>query len=436
MSIEGYGFREELEKVERRMINLRNIGIFANGIEAEKVRLFLMRFSLFAKRCGARLPLALVALLSAMVVTVALGTPSIYAAGGGTSTGGGVYDQDNLVSDIPGVANFTDPNLVNSWGIAHGPTGPWFVVDNGTGVATAYQGNGRAFPVGKAPLVITIPPPPGSPAGTTSAPTGIVFNSSDDFVISQGKEKEPSQFIFDTEDGTISGWNPEVDATHAIIAVNRSQAKQGTLVGAVYKGLAIGQVGKENFLYATNFRFSTVEMFDEHFGLVRSFTDKQLANTCPFPGQCFAPFGIQNINGNLYVTFALQNKDKDDDVAGAGLGFVDVFDTNGNLTRRLISRGQLNAPWGLALAPNNFGKFSNDLLIGNFGDGHLNAFDPKTGAFLGQPTTEFGNPISIDGLWGLGFGNGGLAGPTNTLFFAAGIADEEHGLFGSIEPED
>lgn len=392
-----------------------------------------MRFSVFAKRFGTRLPLAAVALMGALGTTAVLGAPITHAAS--SNSGGGTYEQTNLVSDIAGVARFTDPNLVNSWGIVHSSNGPWFVADNGTGVSTAYEENGRAFPVGQKPLVITIPPPPSSPTGTTATPTGIVFNNTDDFVISQGSKKEASKFIFDTEDGTISGWNPDVNATHAILEVNRSKVKSDSLVGAVYKGLATGRNISGNFIYATNFRFGTVEMFDKHFTLVRSFTDDQLTDTCPIKGQCFAPFGIQNINGNLYVGFALQDKAKHDNVSGPGLGFVDVFSTNGTLIKRLISHGKLNAPWGLALAPSNFGRFSNDLLVGNFGDGHINAYNPKTGDFIGTLMNEFGNPIAINGLWGIGFGNGGQAGPTNTLFFAAGIADETHGLFGSIEAD-
>lgn len=339
-----------------------------------------------------------------------------------------VFEQTNLVSDIPGVARFTDPNLVNPWGLSHSPDGPWFVSDNGTGLATAYRGNGKA-----APFVITIPLPPGS-TSQHSAPTGNVFNNSNGFVITEGNRARPSQFIFATEDGTISGWNPNVDLSNAILKVDRSTAKLG-VPGAVYKGLAIGRSGSSNFIYAANFRFGTVEMFDENFQLVRSFTDPQLSNDCPLPNQCFAPFGIQNIRGKIYVTFALQDAEKEDDVAGPGNGFVDVFDTNGNLLRRLISQGQLNSPWGLTLAPHNFGRFSNALLVGNFGDGHINAFNPRTGDFLGQLLNRRGNPIVIEGLWGLGFGNGALAGERDTLFFAAGIGDEEHGLFGSIERE-
>jgi uncharacterized protein (TIGR03118 family) len=177
-------------------------------------------------------------------------------------------------------------------------------------------------------------------------------------------------------------------------------------------------------------------VYNATFAKVGSFTDSQLLKDCPLPNQCFAPFGIQNIAGNLYVTYALQNAAKHDDVAGPGNGFVDVFDTTGNLIRRFASHGPLNSPWGLAVAPANFGKFSNDVLVGNFGDGHINAFDPSTGVFLGQLRDENGQAITNNGLWGVAFGNGGLAGDTHTLFSCAGINDEADGLFGSIEPEE
>jgi len=328
--------------------------------------------------------------------------------------GSGFYRRTDLVSDIPKAAHLTDSNLVNPWGLSHSPIGPWVVSDNGTGVATMYQEDGQAVSP-----VITIPTPKGV---RTAAPTGNVFNDTNGFVIKQGSKSGPSQFIFDTEDGTISGWNPAVNRTKAILVVDNSNG--GT--GAVYKGLAIA----DNFIYATNFRAGKVEMYDANFNLVRSFTDPKLSTTCPLPNQCFAPFGIQNINNKLYVTFALQNPAKHDDIAALGNGFVDVFDTNGHLIQRLISNAPLNSPWGLALAPNNFGQFSNDLLVGNFGDGAINAFNPSTGAFLGRLIDQNGR--GINGLWGIAFGNGGQAGPRNTLFFAAGINQEADGLFGAI----
>lgn len=382
-----------------------------------------MHFRLTLGRSRILFPLAVLA----MLLLAALPVAAFAKADSGSQ---GFYQQTNLVSDIAGVALFTDKNLVNPWGLSHPPTGPWWISDNGTGLTTLYNGNGRKFPVGS-PLVVTIAPPAG---GTSAAPTGNIFNpvngtNPDDFVVSENGKSGPSIFMFATEDGTISGWNPGVDVTHTILAVDRSAVG----AGAVYKGLAFGQSGGSEFIYATNFRFGTVEQFDSNFKLVRSFTDSQLAKTCPFPNQCFAPFGIQNIGGNLYVTFALQDAAHHDDAHGPSRGFVDVFDTNGNLIKRLISRGALNSPWGLALAPSNFGQFSNDLLVGNFGNGRINAFDPNTGALLGQLKNQKGLIISINGLWGLAFGNGQTAGPTNALFFTAGINDEADGLFGKIQ---
>jgi uncharacterized protein (TIGR03118 family) len=323
------------------------------------------------------------------------------------------YTQTNLVSDIPNVAAVTDTNLVNAWGISYSPTGPFWVSDNGTGLSTLYLGDGT--PVN---LVVTIPPPLGG--APPSTPTGQVFNGTNDFVVKNGDLSAPALFIFATEDGTISGWNPSLDATHALLAVDNS-AKT-----AVYKGLASASTTKGSFLYATNFHSGFVEQYDAKFHLVRTFRDSDV------PAR-YAPFGISNIGGKLYVTFAEQDEDKEDDVKGPGHGFVDVFDTNGNKLQRLISRGVLNSPWGLALSPSNFGKFSGDLLVGNFGDGRINAFDLKTGTLLGQLLDANRKAITIDGLWGLIFGNGGSAGATNELFFSAGPDDESHGLFGKLQ---
>jgi uncharacterized protein (TIGR03118 family) len=375
--------------------------------------------------------------LAQVLVTAGLLLAIVFVPGIARAATENRYRQVNLVSDLPGVARFQDPNLVNSWGLAHSPTGPWMVADNGTGKATAYRGNGQAFPPDRTPLVITIPPPEDMPTAT-AAPTGTVFNPASDtnpseFVVSQDGRSGASQFLFATEDGTISGWNPNVDPTNAILEVDRSQVSvPGVVGGAVYKGLAFGSSDNRDFIYAANFRFGTVEQFNGQFQLVRSFTDAALANDCPLPGQCFAPFGIQNVGGNLFVTYALQNAAKHDDVAGPGNGFIDVFDTEGNLLRRFASHGTLNSPWGIALAPGDFGAFSNDLLIGNFGDGRINAFDLQSGTFQGQLADKAGNPITINGLWGIAFGNGGLAGKPDELFFASGLNDEADGLFGKI----
>jgi uncharacterized protein (TIGR03118 family) len=329
------------------------------------------------------------------------------------------YTQTNLVSDLPGIARIQDPNLVNPWGLDAGPTSPWWVADNGTGLSTLYNGNTGQI----VPLVVTIPPPAGSPAGTTSAPTGLVFNGTGDFSVAENAASGSAFFIFATEDGTISGWNPTVDLHNAVLAADNSGS------GAVYKGLALGSSGGSNFLFATNFHAGTIDIFDANFQQVSLPAG---ALTDPHLPAGYAPFGIRNINGDLYVTYAKQDADKHDDVSGMGHGFVDVYDTSGNLLRRLITRGQLNSPWGLALAPATFGEFANDLLVGNFGNGRINAYDPNTGEFLGRLGLSPNHPISIDGLWSLSFGNNGLAGPSSTLFFTAGLNDEADGLFGSI----
>ena len=318
------------------------------------------------------------------------------------------YTQTNLVSDIPGLAATTDPNLVNAWGIAFSSGSPVWIADNGTGLSTLYTGTGSIVP-----LVVTIPPP------GAAAPTGVVFNGGGAFNVTENEVTGSSVFIFDTEGGTISGWSPGVDLHNAIIAVDNSGA------GAVYKGLAIGSTSDGSFIYANNFNSGWVEMYDSKFQWVKNFTDTDLPRG-------YAPFGIQNINGKLYVTFALQDEDKEDDVAGPGHGFLDVFDLNGNKLKRLVSHGELNSPWGLALAPSNFGKFSGDLLVGNFGNGHINAFRITDGAARGHMLRPAGKTLEIEGLWGLAFGNGAAAGPTNTLLFTAGPNDEADGLFGSI----
>ncbi len=327
------------------------------------------------------------------------------------------YEQHNLVSDLPGVADNQDPNLVNPWGISSSATSPMWVSDNGAGVSTLYNGSGQPFPVGN-PLVVTIPVPSG---GTPpSAPTGQVFNATTDFNVAPGA---PARFIFATEDGTIAAWNA---GTAAVLQVDNS-AK-----GAVYKGLAIGNNGSSNLLYAANFSAGSIDVFGPNFAQVNlpnAFTDPNLPAG-------YAPFNIQNIGGKLVVTYAQQDAAKHDDVAGAGHGFVDVYDTNGKLVARLVSQGPLNSPWGVTVAPADFGSFSNDLLVGNFGDGRINVFDPTTGKFLGTLEDANGKPIVNEGLWGLRVGNGANGLDVNSVYFTAGIPGngqiEDHGLFGSI----
>ena len=340
-------------------------------------------------------------LIVAAVVLVAASTQRVLADGFS-------FAQTNLVSDIPGLAATTDPNLVNPWGVSFSPTSPFWVSDNGTGLATLYNGAGV-----KQPLEVSIPD-----IGGTSAPTGQVFNP-------DPGNFGGSHFIFATEGGTIASWS---GGTTAVLTVDNSGA------GAVYKGLAIGTSGGNSYLYATDFHNGAINVFDRNFikvALGGSFTDPSLPAG-------YAPFNIQNIGGQLYVTYAVQDAAKHDDVSGAGNGIVDVFDTNGNFIQRLISGSSLNSPWGMAIAPSGFGSFGGDLLVGNFGDGTINAFDPSTGSLLGQLDGSNGMPLINLGLWDLTFGNGGSGGNTSDLYFTAGIPGpdnvEDHGLFGSIAP--
>jgi uncharacterized protein (TIGR03118 family) len=339
------------------------------------------------------------------------------------------YQQTNLVSDIPGLALHTDPNLRNSWGTSTGPGLPIWVSDNATGVTTLYDGQGNPQPgPGKQQLVVTIPAPSSAGPGAVGTPDGTVFNPTPDgFAVAKNGVSAPARFLFATEDGVIAGWNSAVDPTHAIMAVDRSTVTdQAGDHGAVYKGLALVSTPAGKFLYATNFRFGTIEVFDSNFHLVNSFTD-------PTVPAGFAPFGIHNIGGNLYVTFAKQDAAKHDDDAGPGHGFVDVFAPSGTLLQRLAGRHRLNSPWAVTLAPPTFGVFGGDILVGNFGDGRINAFNPATGQFLGQLRTH-GGPIAISGLWGLRFPAGSLNVTPNALYFTAGINHEADGLFGDIVP--
>jgi uncharacterized protein (TIGR03118 family) len=318
-----------------------------------------------------------------------------------------IFEVHPLVSDdgVPGTV--TDPSLVNPWGLASNPTGgAWWVADNGTGVSTLYLGDGS-----KVALEVSIP---------GGVPTGAVFNGGDGFVITNGIDSASARFIFASEAGIISGWSPSVSPT--------TTAKPAAMhAGAIYTGLAIGP----SFLYAADFHNGQVDVFDDTFHLTTlpgGFVDPALPDG-------YAPFGIQTIGGRIFVTYAKQDAAAEDEVAGRGLGFVDLFDLNGDLISRVASRGQLNAPWGLAQAPFDFGEFSFDLLVGNFGDGQIAAYEEvSSGVFelSGQLHGARGGPLSIDGLWALGFGNGITTGPRNALFFTAGPDDETHGLFGSI----
>ena len=320
-----------------------------------------------------------------------------------------------LVSDEPGVAAFQDPNLVNAWGLAAGPATPWWVADADADVSTLYGGDGTPRS-----LVVSV----------EGGPTGEVFNGGASFVVTDGVTSGPALFLWATESGTIRGWNPGVPApapsTQSTLAADRSGE------GANYKGLAIATTADGDFLYATDFHNGRIDMFDGTFQVVTpsgAFVDPKMPAG-------FAPFGIQNIDGVLFVTYAMQDEEAEDEVTGPGLGFVDAYATDGRLLGRVASRGTLNAPWGLARAPAGFGRFGGDLLVGNFGDGRINVFrsNKSTFAFGGQLRSAAGGLVEIDGLWAIRFGNDAAAGPSGTLFFTAGPDDEEHGLFGSIAP--
>jgi uncharacterized protein (TIGR03118 family) len=360
---------------------------------------------------------------TAAAFIAAITVASCGGGGGGSMTpfaGMSGYVSTHLVSNLnapnnPYSSSNVDPNLVNAWGIAFNPQGFVWVANNGTSTSTLYDGKGVAQS-----LIVAIPP---GKAGSAS-PTGIVFNGTQGFQVTQGGSVGASAFLFVGEAGTVSGWSPAVNLNSAILVVD------GAAQAKVYKGLAIATQAGASQLYAADFHNGVVDVFDASFApVVRAgaFTDSGLPAG-------YAPFGIQAIGNQIFVSYAMQDASAHDDVAGAGLGAVDVFDTAGNLVQRLIAPGgKLNAPWGMALAPADFGTFSNALLVGNFGDGRINAFDRATGAFLGTLTDPGGAMIAIDGLWGLAFGNGINAQPTNTLFYAAGPADEKNGAYGRID---
>jgi len=322
-----------------------------------------------------------------------------------TSARADTYSWTNFQSDIAGVAQHIDPNLVNPWGMSVSGNGTIWVSDNGTGVSTLYHQDGTAVS-----LVVEIPTAARNRG--VGNPTGQVMNSTSFFQVTKNGNSAPARFIFVSEDGSISGWNPTLDQTHAIIAVDN-----GTNRGvnrAIYKGATLGVANDHNFLYATDFHTGHVHTFDENFHQVNpnGFVDPNLSVG-------YAPFGIRNFNGEIFVTYAKQDAKREDDVHCPGCGFVNVFDTSGNFLRRLISNGNLNAPWGLALVEGS------NLWVGNFGDGLINNYDPNTGTFIETLMRADGTPLQFDGLWDLlPLGDG--------VFFTAGIADEAHGLFGII----
>jgi len=311
------------------------------------------------------------------------------------------FNQSNLVSNIPGLASHTDPNLTNPWGISSSGTSPFWVSDNGSGKSTLY--NTAGVPQG---LIVTIP----GVGGAGSAPTGQVFNSSASF--------NGDVFIFATEDGTVAGWR-------GALGTNAETLLDSSGIGSVYKGIAIGSTAQGTYVYVADFHNNQITVVPGTGApaLSGNFTDPNLPAG-------YAPFNIQNLNGQLFVTYAKQDASGKDDVAGAGNGFVDVFDLNGTFVSRFVSQGPLNSPWGLAVAPVGFGSLGGDILIGNFGDGVINVFT-STGTFVGT-LGNAGVALSNDGLWGLKFGNGGNGGLANALYLTAGLNDEQDGLFAQI----
>ena len=319
-----------------------------------------------------------------------------------------IYSVHPLVSDAGGGAPAADTSLVNGWGLSAGPTTPWWTANNGSNTSTLYSGVGA-----KSALTVTVP----------GAPTGTVFNgNAAAFSVSQNGKTGSARFLFATEGGTILGWSPTVNGTAALVGADRSS------VGAIYKGLAIAN----DRLYATDFHNGRVDVFDQSFNLVPGgFTDPKIPTG-------FAPFGIQSLGGNIFITYAKQDAAKKDDFALPGQGYVDEFSPTGALIAQVVNSQKKNAPlnaaWGLALAPADFSVFGGDLLVGNFGNGRISAYTQRGAkwVFKGQLKHADGSLIELDGLWAIAFGNGSAAGPAGTLYFLSGPGQEAHGLFGSI----
>lgn len=326
------------------------------------------------------------------------------------------YLQINLASDVPALASTVDSQMVNPWGLSFSPTGPFWFSESGASVSDSLDGAGQ--PVA---FLVKIP----SVNGEAAEPTGTVFYAGNGFVISENSASRSARFLFATEQGTIVGWNGLLDENNAILAVDNSTAD------AAYTGLALGaDSGGNTYLYAADFGRGGIDVFDEQFNsIVRAgaFVDPNLPAG-------YSAYNIQNINGQLFVTYAQHNPAYPDGALfSPGNGIVDVYDLSGNLLRRFTTGGVLNAAWGMTQAPSAFGEFGGAILIGNVGDGRINAFDPTTGAFLGALADDRGTPIEIPGLWSITFGNGHMAGDVNTLFFTAGVGYFQHGLFGAIQ---
>jgi uncharacterized protein (TIGR03118 family) len=368
-----------------------------------------------------------IATLAAGLVAVAIPASAAAAAAHGarpTSDHGNEFRQTNLISDLANQgAQVVDPNLQNPWGLALGPTTPLWVADNNGNVATIYTITPGGTMAANTNHVVTLPGGRAS-TGDSASPTGQVFNPTTGFVVTSKAGSGPALFIFSAEAGQISAWSPAADPFMNNMATGQVEFSSPT---AVYKGLTIASTDDRTFLYASNFHDGTVDVFNTHFHKVHLEGDFQ----DPFLPAGYAPFGIQDIRGFIVVTYALQNAAKHDDVGGAGHGFIDVYTKQGFLVKRLVSHCDLNSPWGLALAPGDFGTFSHDLLVGNFGDGLIHAYDLFSGRPDGALLDEQGMPIQIDDLWALKFGTD-TTGGEHTLLFSAGINDEKDGLVGSI----
>jgi uncharacterized protein (TIGR03118 family) len=344
---------------------------------------------------------AAIAVASGMLASPALSAPIQLTDAQMDAVAAGLrFTVTNQVADVSGVAKVTDPLLVNAWGLSQAPGSPLWVANNGTDTSTLYDKDTFAKVT---QLTVSVP---GGPTGTTFIGIMGAFN------ITEGPNTGRTLFAFATEGGQILGWNPTVTGTHTAVGVDESAS------GAVFKGLTLGMSGNSPRLYAADFAHGVVSIYDASYHKIGGFTDPDLPSD-------YTPFNVQNLNGQLYVTFAKREPGALDETAGQGLGFVDVFDTDGHLVRRLAQHGQLNAPWGLAIAPATFGKFAGALLVGNFGDGRINAYDPTTGKYIGVLRDDQ-NRVEIDGLWAL------RTGPGGTITFSAGPADESHGLVGSI----
>jgi uncharacterized protein (TIGR03118 family) len=362
------------------------------------------------------------------------------------------YVQKNLVSDISQPNNadgskvLVDPNLKNPWGLTRSSGSPWWVGNNNSGTSTLYDGSGNPInifpdPAGSVFDNFVFVPPPGFAPGTQSTPTGVVFNGSKtDFLLNKGTPPGlPAAFIFATEDGTISGWNPGANVAsgakppsiNAVLEVDHSD--KGSEDGAVYKGATSAEVNGKRFLYVTNFRSAKVEVYDTNFKPVHLEEDAFDDDEIP---RGFAPFNVQNIGGTLFVTYAKQDAAKHDPVGGDGFGFVELFTPTGKHIGHLEHGDWFNAPWGVVWTTRDFGEFSNAILVGNFRSGWIAAFNGFTHKFIGFLRNPDNSLVTIDGLWSLTFGNDATAGPANTLFFTAGINNETDGLFGMLTPID